>query len=84
MDIIMPGLNEVDALLEMRSIEPGVPALFISGYSEVDIRWAAEGGPTDFLEKPFEIRTLQEKVYGVLAAGKRNPSVARPKAWSTP
>ncbi|MFO8075029.1 MAG: PAS domain-containing protein [Egibacteraceae bacterium] len=64
-DVVMPGLDGpglADALAEER---PGLPVLFVSGYT--DHRAVRGGdGATDFLAKPFSVTDLAETVRSLL------------------
>ncbi len=63
LDVILPGLNGVEVLEEIRKVEPGIKAIFTSGYSEEHIRtkgFLATG--SDFLSKPVLPEVLLKKV----------------------
>jgi len=59
LDIIMPGMNGHQTLRALREIEPDLPILISTGYSD---RTAAasliEEGADGFVSKPYHIETL--------------------------
>jgi PAS domain S-box-containing protein len=61
MDVTMPVMSGLQAMEVIRAVNPEVPILFMSGYMQ-------EGalrnliGATDFLQKPFKLEELQEKL----------------------
>jgi CheY-like chemotaxis protein len=63
LDVILPGLNGIEVLREIRKVEPGMRAIFTSGYSKEHV-WS-KGLPmpgTSFLSKPVAPEILLEKV----------------------
>jgi len=63
LDLTMPHVDGEAVLREIRQIRPEIPVILSSGYSEHDIkgRFAADGF-TGFLQKPYPMRKLVEKV----------------------
>jgi two-component system, cell cycle sensor histidine kinase and response regulator CckA len=66
-DFVMPGANGVEVLTRLRELKPGLPALFVSGYSELGDIDLFSTGPTELLPKPFDLDTLRRKLLSVLA-----------------
>jgi CheY-like chemotaxis protein/nitrogen-specific signal transduction histidine kinase len=68
-DIIMPRLNGRELASEIRNRWPGIPILFISGYTAEEVvgRGLINRGEA-FLQKPFDPRGLTAKVREMLAA----------------
>ncbi len=68
LDLSMPGLSSEETLLELRKINPEVPVLLSSGYSEVEVvdRFA-DFGAVGFLQKPYKINRLLEVVRACMA-----------------
>ena len=67
LDVVMPGKNGKEALDEIIRADPGVKALFVSGYtgdSVIDKGIQREG--VDFLQKPLSATALLAKVREVL------------------
>ena len=63
LDVIMPGLNGFQTLRKLREIEPDLPILICTGYSD---RKAAESlvteGADGFVNKPYDIETLAKQI----------------------
>jgi two-component system cell cycle sensor histidine kinase/response regulator CckA len=66
LDITMPVMDGVETLRELHKLDPKLPALFISGYSEQEasIRFGEES-LSEFLQKPFLPGELKDKVRSV-------------------
>ena len=66
-DISMPGVGGVELVGQLNSLRPNMKILFISGFSErgegVE---PVQAGEAAFLQKPFTIRSLSEKVKALL------------------
>jgi two-component system, cell cycle sensor histidine kinase and response regulator CckA len=68
-DVVMPGLNGRALAERLGDIAPGMPVLFMSGYSDEAVhRHGVLGERSAFLEKPFTERALARKVREVLDA----------------
>jgi hypothetical protein len=66
-DVVMPGLNGRALAERLGDIVPGMPILFMSGYSDEAVhRHGVLGQSAAFLEKPFTERALARKVREVL------------------
>jgi signal transduction histidine kinase/CheY-like chemotaxis protein len=68
-DVIMPGLNGKELMERLTTRKPGFRSIIMSGYTDDVI---AQHGVLDegvhFLQKPFSVKTLAEKVREVLEA----------------
>jgi CheY-like chemotaxis protein len=71
-DVIMPEMNGKELANQLRSGQPDMRVLYMSGYGEDVIahRGALDEG-IDFLAKPFSLETLIRKVRQVLEAPAR-------------
>lgn len=70
LDMKMPGLSGPDTLRELRQIDPHVPVILSSGYSEDETKRAiADQGPAIFLPKPYNFDELINKVEELLNMG---------------
>ncbi len=67
LDLLMPGLSGEDVFYRLREMQPDVRVLIVSGFSSAHVveRLLEEGG-SDFIQKPFSIEVLSEKVRGCL------------------
>ena len=63
----MPRMDGAEAFRRMRQISPDVRVILASGYNEQEIehRFAHEGIAA-FIQKPFRLEQLREKVAAVL------------------
>jgi PAS domain S-box-containing protein len=50
-DVVMPGMGGLELAAQFATARPGVPILFMSGYS--DRLWAREGMESNLIQKPF-------------------------------
>jgi DNA-binding NtrC family response regulator len=67
LDMSMPGMNGIETLVELRQINPEIPVILSSGYSQQQI--APElmvNGRTGFLAKPYNVDSLVSKVWHYL------------------
>lgn len=66
-DVIMPGMNGKEMIDRIVKIRPGIPVLFMSGYSADII--AEKGileGAVHFIQKPFTLQKLSFKIQETL------------------
>ena len=68
LDVTMPRMGGEEAFRHLRSIEPRVRVILVSGYSEQEATSQFAGkGLSAFLEKPYRPTVLLEKLRAVLA-----------------
>jgi PAS domain S-box-containing protein len=66
-DIVMPGLSGQELADELRQRRPGLPVVFVSGYTEdYVVEGARREGATAFVEKPFTGADLLAAVRSVI------------------
>jgi CheY-like chemotaxis protein len=71
-DVVMPGMNGPELALQLQSLQPGLIAVFMSGYAEsfvlrkVTHNKMAQGGMTNYIQKPFTINVLLSRVAAAL------------------
>ncbi|MEA3017021.1 MAG: hypothetical protein QOI38_1743 [Sphingomonadales bacterium] len=58
LDFAMPGMNGAEAAREIRSLCPGLPIVFVTGYAESEQLERALGRDVKVLRKPFSIDEL--------------------------
>jgi two-component system cell cycle sensor histidine kinase/response regulator CckA len=69
-DIVMPGLSGQELADELRQRRPGLPVVFVSGYTEdYVVEGARREGATAFVEKPFTGADLLAAVRSVIDQG---------------
>jgi DNA-binding response OmpR family regulator len=66
-DLIMPGMNGKELSQHVEKISKAIKVLFTSGYEEAYItEHEIIGNEDNFLQKPFTIKLLAEKVRAIL------------------
>jgi two-component system cell cycle sensor histidine kinase/response regulator CckA len=65
-DVMMPEIGGRELAERMRKQMPGLKVLFISGFAPGDVMTDPAQG-TDFLQKPFRVKELTERVGRMLA-----------------
>ena len=70
-DIRMPGASGLELLQSVRQRVPGVPIIIMTAYSDLESAVAAfQGGPSEYLPKPFKVDDLLKKVRELLGKGR--------------
>jgi DNA-binding response OmpR family regulator len=64
-DIVMPGIGGCELAARLRQKRPELKVLFMSGFAPGGMRTDPEQG--EFLQKPFHLRDLIERVRRMLA-----------------
>ncbi|RLB88914.1 MAG: response regulator [Deltaproteobacteria bacterium] len=68
-DLMMPGLNGLDTLRQIKEINPDLPVILLTGHgSTKDGMEGMRIGAFDFLIKPLDIYALIDKIKLALAA----------------
>jgi DNA-binding NtrC family response regulator len=66
-DMKMPGMSGMEVLSKARSLQPGLPIIFLTAYGTIpDAVKAVKAGAVDYLAKPFDGRELVFKLRKVL------------------
>jgi two-component system, cell cycle sensor histidine kinase and response regulator CckA len=66
-DLVMPKLSGMEMVQQLTDLKSGMRVLFMSGYSEdMILNWGGDWSSTDFLQKPFTLGALTQKVREVL------------------
>ena len=69
LDLIMPVMDGVATLRELRLLQSDVKVIVTSGHStESCTQMFATDKPDDFIQKPFQIRDIQEKITALISA----------------
>lgn len=74
MDVLMPGLNGLEACKWLKSQYPDIPVIILSGTPGLKVL-AENAHADDFVEKPFNLPRLLEKINRCLkkSSGQTNP-----------
>jgi len=66
-DMVMPGMSGAELNRRLRATRPGVRTVLLSGYTEDESVASDRLGPdTVFLQKPFPLARLDERIRGLL------------------
>jgi DNA-binding response OmpR family regulator len=68
-DVNLPGGNGAEIARGVALDHPGLRVLFVSGTAEYELDVAVPGTRTDFLQKPFDIDELVDRVRTLLIDG---------------
>jgi CheY-like chemotaxis protein len=67
MDMTMPRMDGLEAFLAMRGLDPKLPVILSSGFTEQDSLQAFGGeSPAAFIQKPYQLKELRKIIQGVL------------------
>ncbi len=67
LDLLMPGLSGEEVFNRLRAIRSSVAVLIVSGFSSGHVvQRILEDGGMDFIQKPFSMEVLSEKVRGCI------------------
>jgi DNA-binding response OmpR family regulator len=61
LDVVMPGLNGLETCKWIKANHPNIPVIILSGTPGLNVL-AENVKADDFLEKPFELARLSEKI----------------------
>jgi DNA-binding response OmpR family regulator len=61
-DVMMPGMTGDQVLGALRAIDPALPVLLVSGFTDRRVIKSTSGARTEFLQKPFHPEELMEVV----------------------
>ena len=67
-DIFMPNISGADLAASLRLVEPDLPVLFISGFTQDHLEHWQLGDATMFLAKPFRGEEITDRVESLLRA----------------
>jgi two-component system, cell cycle sensor histidine kinase and response regulator CckA len=75
-DVVMPGMSGRELAATMQRLQPGLPVLFVSGYTDEAVLLQGVGNdPRSLLPKPFTSLELARRVRAVLDAAVEMPAV---------
>ena len=72
-DLKMPGMSGIEVLKAVKTLQPDIPVIMITGYATVDTAVEAmKNGAFDYLSKPFTPDQFMEKVEAALEQRKQH------------
>ena len=74
-DVVMPGLDGGQLAAYLRDLQPNLPVLFMSGYTDDRLSCFGIHGESNFLDKPFSLAQLAHAVQGTITAHKTKSPV---------
>ncbi len=75
-DIVMPRMGGLELAMKAQEISPGVPVIYITGFSAVSVEEPLAGaGISQLISKPFHLNSLVEAVDRALIAAKASASI---------
>jgi two-component system cell cycle sensor histidine kinase/response regulator CckA len=66
-DVALPGQSGPELAAQFRGISPGTPVIFMSGYSANSIDPRDLDTPRSFLQKPFPVQHLVDRIHEMIA-----------------
>ncbi len=75
-DMIMPGLDGAETISQLRKINPLLPAVISSGYSESSIQNLVDNRYTFSIQKPYTLSELKQKLAIVFSLSTSTPDIA--------
>jgi CheY-like chemotaxis protein len=69
-DVLMPEMGGSELARRLAVERPGLPILFLAGYSDDEMTLRGLGPPSAFIPKPFTPGTLADRVGEALAVGR--------------
>jgi len=69
MDLTMPRMDGREAFQAMRGLDPVIPVVLSSGFTEQDsLQTFPDGGPAGFLQKPYQLKDLRTAIERALGS----------------
>jgi len=69
MDIVMPKVNGIDALKEIRAIDPGARVVMCTAVGQEQmVKLAIKTGAKGYIVKPFQAPKVLEEIHNVLGS----------------
>lgn len=84
-DIVMPGMDGHDLAVRLTQRQPSIRSIFMSGYTENTLlRRGIRNLNAAYLQKPFTLQALVEKVREVLAEARIQVGILRSEPFIEP
>ncbi|MBF0484079.1 MAG: response regulator [Candidatus Omnitrophica bacterium] len=77
LDVMMPGISGIDVLQEIRRTDPNLGVIILTGHSSKDVAIdALKAHADDYIEKPINIKKLQDAVERLIASKSGEPEIS--------
>jgi DNA-binding response OmpR family regulator len=76
-DVALPGRSGPELAADFRKISAGTPVIFMSGYSANSIDPRDLDTPRAFLQKPFPMQTLVDRIHELIAWARERGQTGR-------
>ena len=69
LDFTMPGMDGLETMIQIKKIRPDARIIMSSGYTrqQIEDRFACIDRPDDFIQKPFDMKVLKDKLEAVIS-----------------
>jgi len=76
-DVVMPGLDGIDVMKEMKILSPEMGIIILTGFSSKDVAVRAlKGRADDYVEKPFDVDKTKDIIERILEPRREKPGAA--------
>jgi UDP-3-O-[3-hydroxymyristoyl] N-acetylglucosamine deacetylase len=83
LDVWMPDMDGIELLRRIKSEQPAVPVIMISGHANIQSAVAATRlGAADFIQKPFSVSGLLASIARALEGGNAGPDLSSVRGLS--
>ncbi len=83
LDVWMPDMDGIELLRRIKSEQPNVPVIMISGHANIQSAVAATKlGAADFIQKPFSVSGLLASIARALEGDSAGPDPSNPRGLS--
>jgi two-component system response regulator (stage 0 sporulation protein F) len=66
-DIMMPGMDGFELIKKLKQYNPTIPVIVITAYGDEEKEKRSKNlGVVEYIEKPFDIHSIREKVFRLL------------------
>lgn len=66
-DIMMPGMDGFELIKKLKQYKPDIPVIVITAYGDEEKEQRSKKlGVVEYIEKPFDIHSIREKVFRLL------------------
>lgn len=83
LDVMMPGMDGISVLNEIKTLYPDISVIIMTAYGSLDVAvQALRHHADDFIEKPFDVDDLKNKIHTILKKKEQMSGISNNKAHS--